>query len=124
MLILDPNEKLKLDEQDLITLNSTFTPPKMMIEKPTKSFVDSLYENNRNGWDMSTVFNEQDNEFDNSKLFVLYSITSNRNWTTDNEVSYKKYVDDESNKINVLRFSQSLQNYRKVPVRNFEYNLK
>ena len=31
---LDPNEVLKLDEQDSIFLNSTSTSPKMMIEIP------------------------------------------------------------------------------------------
>ena len=42
MLRSDPIEKLKVDEQDTIVLNSTLTSPKTIIELPTKSYVDSL----------------------------------------------------------------------------------
>ena len=41
MLRLDPDEKLKLDEQDSIIPNSTLTSPKTTKEIPTKSYVDS-----------------------------------------------------------------------------------
>ena len=37
LLRLDADEKLKLDEQDSITLNSSLTLPKTIIELPTKS---------------------------------------------------------------------------------------
>ena len=67
LLILDPGEKLKLDEQDSINLNSTLTSPKTIVEKPTKSYVDSLHESSRNRRDLSSVFNDQDNEFDEKK---------------------------------------------------------
>ena len=39
LLRLDPDEKLKLDEQDSIFLNSTLTSPKTIIEIPTKNYV-------------------------------------------------------------------------------------
>ena len=45
----------------------------------TKSYVDSLCENDRKKRDMSTVFNDQDNDFNYSKLTNLDSITLNRN---------------------------------------------
>ena len=44
LLSIDPNEKLKLDEQDSIILNSFLTSPKTIIEKPTKTYVDHLHE--------------------------------------------------------------------------------
>ena len=40
LLKLDPGEKLNLNEQDSIILNSTLTTPKTIIELPTKSYVD------------------------------------------------------------------------------------
>ena len=42
-----------------------------IIEITTKPYVDSLHENNRNRRDLSSVFNDQDNEFDNYKLNSL-----------------------------------------------------
>ena len=36
MLRLDPKEKLKVDEQDFIFLNSTLTLPKAIVEIPIK----------------------------------------------------------------------------------------
>ena len=43
-------------------------------------------------------------------------ITIKRNLRVGNEVSNKKYVDDELNKNTILRFIGSLQNYLKVAV--------
>ena len=68
LLRLDPYEKLNLDEQHSIVPNSTLTSPKTVLELPTKSFVDSLHENSRNRRDLSSVFIDQDNEFDNKKI--------------------------------------------------------
>ena len=59
LLRLDPDEKLKLDEQDSINLSSPETSPKAIIELTTKSYVDSSHENNRNRRDLSSVFNDQ-----------------------------------------------------------------
>ena len=87
------------------------------------SYVNELHEINRNERDLSSVFNDQDNEFDNNKLTNLDSVTVNRNPNLDNELANKKYIDDELDKNTVLRFNQTLQNYLKVYVGNDTYNL-
>ena len=46
LLRLDPDEKLDLDNQDSIILNSTLTSPKTIIEIPTKAYIDSVHEEN------------------------------------------------------------------------------
>ena len=66
LIRLDPDEKSELDEKDSIILNSTLISPKTIIEIPTKLFINSSHENSRNTRDLSSVFNDQDNEFDNS----------------------------------------------------------
>ena len=38
---LDPDEKIDLDEQNSIVINSTLTSPKTKIDLPTKSYLDS-----------------------------------------------------------------------------------
>ena len=90
LLRLDRSEELKLDEQDSIVLNSPLPSRKTITENPTKNYVDSLHESSRNRHDLSTVFNDQDNEFDNNKLTNLDSITVNRNSNLDNELANKK----------------------------------
>ena len=47
----------------------------------------------------------------------------NRNPTLDNELSNKKYIDDELDKNTIVRFNQTLSNYLKVTVGNDTYNL-
>ena len=89
LLILDPDEQLKLDEQASIVLNSTLTSPKTTIKIPTKSYVDSLHEINRNRRDLSSVFIDQNNDFDKNKLNNLDSVTVNRDPSSDNEGSKK-----------------------------------
>ena len=123
LLRLHRDEKLKLDEQDSIHLDSILIPPNAIIELPTKSYVDSLHEINRDRRDLSSVFNDQDSEFDNNKLTNLDSITVNRNPNLDNELSNKKYVDDSIGEGTLLRFNQTLENYLKVSVGNDIYNL-
>ena len=123
LLRLDPMEKLNLDEQDSILLNSTLTLPNTIVELPTKSYVDSLHESSRNRRDLTSVFNDQDNEFDNNKLTNLDSVSVNRNPTSDNEVSNKKFVDDSIGEGTIVRFNQTLENYFKVSVGNDTYNL-
>ena len=93
MLRLDPDEKLKLDEQDSVILNSSLTSPRTMIELPTKLYFDSLHEVERKRRDLSSVFNDQDNEFDNNKLPNIDSIAVNRDPSSFNELANKKYVD-------------------------------
>ena len=123
LLRLHRDEKLKLDEQDSILLDSILIPPNAIIELPTKSYVDSLHEINRDRRDLSSLFNDQDSEFDNNKLTNLDSITVNRNPNLDNELSNKKYVDDSIGEGTLLRFNQTLENYLKVSVGNDIYNL-
>ena len=92
-LKLGLNEKLKLDEQHSIFFNATLTLFKTIIEILTKSYVHSLHESCRNRRHLSSVNNDQDNEFDNKKLTNLDSVTINRNPSIDNQDSNKKYVD-------------------------------
>ena len=123
MLRLDPDEQLKLHEQDSIVLTSTLTSTKAIIELPTESYVDSLHEISRNRRDLSSVFNDQNNEFENDKLTNLDIVTVNRNLSSDNELSNKKFVDDSIGEGTLLRFYQTLENYLKVSVGNNPYNL-
>ena len=73
MLRLDPDGNLKLDEKSSIILASTLKLPNTIIELPTKTYVDSLQESSRNRRDFSSVFRDQDNEFE-KKLSNLVSI--------------------------------------------------
>ena len=123
LLRLDPKGKIHYGKLDSIFVNSSITSTRIVIELPTKSYVDSLHEINRDRRDLSSVFNDQDSEFDNNKLTNLDSITVNRNPNLDNELSNKKYVDDSIGEGTILRFSQTLENYLKVSVGNDTYNL-
>ena len=123
LLRLDPKGKIHHGKIDSIFVNSSITSPKSIIELPTKSYVDSLHEINRDRRDLSAVFNDQDNEFDNNKLTNLDSITVNRDPNLDNELSNKKYVDNSIGEGTLLRFNQTLENYLKVSVGNDTYNL-
>ena len=60
LLRLDPDEKLKLHEQNSTVPNSTSTSPKTIIELPTKPYVDSLHEINRKRRALLSVYNDQD----------------------------------------------------------------
>ena len=53
----------------------------------------------------------------------LDSITVNRNPNLDNELSNKKYIDDEVDKNTIVRFTKTLQNYLKLSVGDTIYNL-
>ena len=110
-------------KQDSIIPNSSLTSPKTIIELPTKSYVDSLHERSRNRHELSSVFNDQDNEFDTNKLTNLDSITVSRDPNLDNELSTKNYVDHSIAEGTLLRFNQTLENYLKVSVGNDTWNL-
>ena len=86
------------------------------------SYIDNLHQINTNRRDLSSVFNDRDNEFDNNKLTNLDSITNNKYPSSDNELANKKYVDDSIGEGNVLRIDQTLQNYLKVSVGGDVYN--
>ena len=129
----DFNNKF-LDNVRMITLNElpkwpNELTPKIYVDNALSdviSYIDNLHEINRDRRDLSSVFNDQDTEFDNNKLSNLDSITSitvNRNPNLDNELSNKKYVDDSIGEGTLLRFNQTLQNYLKVSVGNDTYNL-
>ena len=93
--------------------------PKLYVDRfihDIRSYVDGLHEIIRNRRGLSSVFNDQDNEFDNNKLTILDSVTVNRNPSSDNEVSNKKYVDDSIGEGTLLRFNSTLQKYLKVTV--------
>ena len=123
LLRVDPKSDIHFGKLDSIFVNSSITSPRTIIELPTRSYVDSLHEINRDRRDLSSVFNDQHNEFDNNKLTNLDSITVNRDPNLDNELSNKKYVDDSIREGTILRFNQTLQNYLKVSVGNDTYNL-
>ena len=99
----------------------------------TKAYVDQFHQENERsrrsvGLDFYDESNDlvkknQDNDLNDNKLTNLDSITVNRNPTSDNEVSNKKYIDDELDKNTILRFNQTLSNYLKVSVGNVAYNL-
>ena len=68
---LDLDEILKLNEQDSIFLNSSLTSPATTTEIPTRGYVDGLHENSGNRRDLSSVFDNQNNEFDNIKTKIV-----------------------------------------------------
>ena len=65
----------------------------------------------------------QDNDFNDNKLTNIDSITIKRNPILDEEVSNKKYIDNELDKNTIVRFNQTLQIYLKVSFGNDTYNL-
>ena len=113
-----------------ITLNKQAENDNEVI---TKAYVDEFHqENERSRRDLGIDFynesndlvkNNQDNDFNDNKLINLDSIKINRNPISDNEVSNKKYIDDELDKNTILRFNQKLEKYLKVSVGNDTYNL-
>ena len=94
----------------------------------TKAYVDQFHqENERSRRDLGLDFfnessdivkNNQDSDLNDNKLINKDSIKNNRNPFSDNEASNKKYIDDELDKITILRFNQTLQNYLKVSIGN------
>ena len=113
-----------------ITLNTQAENDNEVI---TKAYVDQFHnDNERNRRDVGLSFyneepnlvkNNQDNDFNDNKLINIDSITVNRTPTSDNELSTKKYIDDELDKNTFVRFSQTLSNYLKVSVGNDIYHL-
>ena len=98
----------------------------------TKAYIVKFHqENERSRRDVGLDFydesndlveNNQDNDFNDNKLNIIDSITINRNPTSDNEVTNKKYIDDELDKNFILRFNETLENCLKVSVGNDTYN--
>ena len=123
MLTLDPDEKIKQDQQNSKILNSTFPSPKIIIELPTKPYVDSLHESSRNRRGLSSIFTYQDNELHINKLTTLDSVSVNKNRSSDKELANKKNFDDSIGDRNVLRFNRTLENYLKISNGNDRYNI-
>ena len=90
LLRLDPNEELNLDEQDSVILSSSLPSPKTIIEILTKSYVDSFHESSRKRRELSSMFIDQDNEFDLNKMNNLDGVTVKCNPSWDNELANKK----------------------------------
>ena len=113
-----------------ITLNTQEVNDNQVI---TKAYVDQFHqENERSRRDLGIDFsnesddivkNIQDNDLNDNKITNLDFITINRNPTSDNGTTNKKYVDDELDKNTILRFNQTLQNYLKISVGNDTNNL-
>ena len=84
---LDPNGKLKSDEQDSIVLIYALTSPKTVIEVPTKNYVDkkindpSITKNNAH-------VDSEDKSLDNDRLIKVNSMPAIREHLTP-----KYYVD-------------------------------
>ena len=53
----------------------------------------------------------------------LDSITVTRNRSSDNGLANKNYVDESLDRDNILRFSQTLENYIEVSIVSEVYNL-
>ena len=102
-------------------------------EVSTKAYVDQFHQKNERSrrvlgiyfYDESgdLVKNNQDKAFNDNKLTNIDSITVNRIPTSDNEISNKKFIDEELSNKTIVRFNQTLQNYLKVSVGNDVYNL-
>ena len=97
--------------------------PKTKIEIPTKSYVDSLSENEWRRPDLYRVFDDQDKDFEENKLANLDKISIDRNPNSDSELANKKYVDDSTGADSILKFNASEQNHIKFSVGNDVCNL-
>ena len=95
----------------------------------TKAYVDQGNQRSRRDVGINvyndsndSLKNNQDNDFDDNKITNFYSIPVNRDPSSDNELSNKKYIDDELDKKIILEFNQTLDNYLKISVGNEVYN--
>ena len=96
---VDFNDKY-LDNVRWIKVNEMPAAPNDLVPKhyvnnslsDVLGYVNGLHEINRNRRDLSSLFNDRDNEFDNKKVTKTDSVTVNRNPTADNEVSKKSML--------------------------------
>ena len=122
--------KNNLTNINSITLNTQAVNDNQVI---TKAYVDQFHqESERSRRDVGLDFNDESNDlvknnqdidFNDNQLININSITTNNNPTDDNHISNKKYIDDELDKNTIVRFSQTVQNYLRIPVGNDIYNL-
>ena len=80
---------MKLDEQHSIIPNSILASPKAIIEISARPYVDILHENSTNRPKLSSLFNDQDNEFDINSSTKLDSITAIRHLNSNYELTNK-----------------------------------
>ena len=115
-----------------ITLNKQAENDNEVI---TKAYVDQFHQDNeRSRRDLGIDFynescdlvkNNQDNDFNDNKLTNINSITINNNPSVDNEVSNKKYVDDQLDKNTIVRLNDdSNDRYLQVHINNTAFNLQ
>ena len=101
----------------------------------TRAYVDQFHqENERSRRDVGLDFynessdlvkNNQDNNFNDNKLTNINSITINNNPTEDDQVSNKKYIDEELDKDTIVRLNDdSNDRYLQVRINNTPYNLQ
>ena len=88
LLRLDPNEKLNLDEQDSIHLNSSLTSPKTKIEVPTKKYVDKKFD------DLSIIENTTHVDFKDKNLDNVRFIKVNTFPASPEHLTAEIYVDN------------------------------
>ena len=119
-----------LSKINSITLNTQAVNDNQVI---TKAYVDKFHNDNERtrrdlgldfyGESSDLIRNNQDNDLNDNRLTNLDSITTNRNPDLDNDLASKKHVDDSVGEGNILRFNTTLQNYLKVSIGNYTYNL-
>ena len=81
----------------------------------------AFFESNAKRRDMSSVFNDQNNEIDKIKLANHLKISIYRDLSSNEELANKKYVDD-SLEDTIFRLNWTLQNKIKVSVGDTTYN--
>ena len=82
-----------------------------MIENPNKAYVDFYLKTIEIYVTYQQFKNEQDNEFDITKLTHLDSISVNREPRSDNQLANRNFIDDQLDKVTILSF---FSNARKI----------
>ena len=77
----------------------------------TKAYIHTSFENKRIRRDLSSVFDDHDNEFDKNKSTNLDIITLSKNTLLDEKAGNEKYFDNSLNNGTVLRFNMSFEKY-------------
>ena len=82
-------------------------------ELRTRAYVDQFHQKIEQSR-RDLLKNNQDNDFNVKNLKNIDSITVNKNPSADNDFFIKKYLNDDLDKNTILRFNQTLEDYRKV----------
>ena len=97
LLRLDPNENIKLDEQNSIVLNSTLTLPKTIMKLPTKSYIDKKFK------DPSIVKSTAHVDFNAKILDKVRFVKVNSMPAVGEHLTAKFYVDNAIAEPSILR---------------------